>query len=121
MNKTALIIILLFIGIGIFLFRIGSEKNKITLADDRAYLFVGEGCPHCEKVEEYIRDNKIGEKLTIETMEVFKNIANQRYYQKAFELCGKETKDILVPVLYYKGECFSGDVDIEKKLGEFKI
>jgi len=118
MNKTAVLIVLLFVGIGLFLFRISSEKNNVVLSEDKVYLFVGAGCSHCEKVEEYIRDKKIGEKVSIETMEVFKNISNQRYYRKAFELCGKEVKDISVPILYFRGECVSGDVDIEKKLDE---
>ena len=118
MNKTAILIILLFLGIGIFLYRISIEKNNISLSDDRAYLFVGEGCPHCEKVEAFISENKIGDKITIETKEVFKNIGNQKYYRKAFQLCGQDVKDISVPVLYYRGECLSGDVDIEKKLEE---
>ncbi|MBD3244994.1 MAG: hypothetical protein GF335_03315 [Candidatus Moranbacteria bacterium] len=81
------------------------------------YLFVGEGCGHCEKVENYIEQNNLKEKKKIEILEVFAQKANQKIYLKAFEKCGKEKpQNISVPVLYYNGNCMSGDVDIIEEL-----
>jgi glutaredoxin-related protein len=39
-------------------------------------LFYGNGCPHCAKVEQYFKDNKITKKFDIVQKEVFYNATN---------------------------------------------
>lgn len=40
-------------------------------------LFYGNGCPHCAKVEEYIKDNNLSKTFDIDQKEVFYNKANR--------------------------------------------
>ncbi|MEI6119385.1 MAG: hypothetical protein WCP92_09700 [bacterium] len=39
-------------------------------------LFYGNGCPHCAKVEEYIKNNQISQKFDLQKKEVFFNKKN---------------------------------------------
>ncbi|MBD3238338.1 MAG: hypothetical protein GF332_01715 [Candidatus Moranbacteria bacterium] len=96
-----------------------SKTQAVTLDDNSYYLFVGEGCDHCQKVEEHILEHKLREKLAIQIMEVFKKTENQNFYFLAFDKCGKdEPKTVSVPVLYHNGKCLTGDQDIIQELGE---
>lgn len=141
-KKTAIVLVFLIIGAGLVWYRMGTdagksgnqgdnpsvlnqqpdkgkaEENNGEIKDDQVYLFVGEGCPHCENVEKFIEENKIADKIKITTLEVFVNKGNQKLYLEAYKKCGKDTKQISVPVMFYKGECIEGDKGIEKKLGE---
>lgn len=144
-KKTAIILVFLIIGAGLVWYRMGSNagkggnegnnpgainqpdkgqeqgqagENSGEIKDDQVYLFVGEGCPHCENVEKFIEENKIADKVKITTLEVFVNKGNQKLYLEAYKKCGKDTKQISVPVMFYQGECIEGDKGIEKKLGE---
>lgn len=50
-------------------------------------LFVGDGCPHCTTVENYIEENNLMDKLPIKIYEVWTNTANQPLFlQKAQEV-----------------------------------
>jgi glutaredoxin len=49
----------------------------ISVSSAQEYiLFYGNGCPHCAKVEEYIKDNKLGKQFDIAQKEVFFNKKN---------------------------------------------
>jgi glutaredoxin len=57
------------------------------LAFAEMMLFVGDGCPHCTVVEEYLEDNDISSQFDISINEVWYNTDNQKLYEeKALEL-----------------------------------
>lgn len=127
MNQKVIILILaILLGTVFFLYRIKNtqkaivlNKEQVTLSDNTTYLFVGDGCTHCENVEKFIGDNEVGGKITLEILEVFKEVGNQKYYLEALNKCNApDKKNISVPVLYHNGECINGDVDIINKLKE---
>ena len=94
-----------------------SEKQEFNLDEDKAFLFVGEGCGHCADVEEQIEAKNLRDKVAIQEIEVFQNSDNQEYYLDAFKRCNQDTNgQIGVPVLYYQGECISGPTAILEKL-----
>jgi glutaredoxin len=46
----------------------------ISVSSAQEYiLFYGNGCPHCAKVEQYIKDNKIDQKFDIDMKEIYFN------------------------------------------------
>lgn len=45
-------------------------------------VFVGDGCPHCAVVEQYLKDNDLYTKLGVKTYEVWYNQDNQALYQQ---------------------------------------
>jgi glutaredoxin len=49
----------------------------ISVSSAQEYiLFYGNGCPHCAKVEQYIKDNKITQQFDLTQKEVFFNKKN---------------------------------------------
>lgn len=83
-----------------------------NIASAEMYLFVGDGCPHCEDIEQYIEENDLYAKLDIRKFEIFKNLENrQLYLQKTAEL-GFESD--AVPLLINNRDHVEGSTAIEK-------
>jgi glutaredoxin len=109
---------LIFLGIFIVLgigFYFSREKNSSQDQDLKGIvLFYGIGCPHCAKVEEFIRENKIKEKIAFEEKEVYFNKDNAKKLVEIAKKCGFNEKEIGVPFLW-DGEnqrCIVGDEPI---------
>jgi len=109
---------LIFLGIFIVLgigFYFSREKNSSQDQDLKGIiLFYGIGCPHCAKVEEFIKENKIKEKIVFEEKEVYFNKDNVKKLVEIAKKCGFNEKEIGVPFLW-DGEnqrCIVGDEPI---------
>ncbi|MBC8494940.1 glutathione S-transferase N-terminal domain-containing protein [archaeon] len=70
-------------------------------------LFIGEGCPYCKKVTNFIAENKIN----IPIKETWNNDSNQK---ELFDLAGK----LQVPCLEINGKPMHESLDIIDKLRE---
>jgi glutaredoxin len=129
-NKT-IIPALLLTGILIFSFVVFAPKknktqnqpetNKSTTQENQQsqqnqesqiILFYGQGCPHCAKVEEYINENKVKEKISFEEKEVYYNQNNAKELGEKAKSCGLDQNEIGVPFLWNNGKCIIGDQDI---------
>jgi len=96
-----------FIAIFLLAFLFSSNGTSAEM-----YLFVGDGCPHCEDIERYIEENDLYAKLDIRKFEIFKNLENrQLYLQKTAEL-GFESDS--VPLLINNRDHVEGSTAIEK-------
>jgi len=62
-------------------------------------LFYGNGCPHCAKVEQYIKDNKIAQKFDLKQKEVFYNAVNLKEFNGYLEKHKLTYDNIGVPFL----------------------
>jgi glutaredoxin len=109
---------LIFLGIFIVLgigFYFSREKNSSQDQDLKGIiLFYGIGCPHCAKVEEFIKENKIKEKIAFEEKEVYFNKENVKQLVEVAKKCGFNENEIGVPFLW-DGEgqrCIVGDEPI---------
>jgi len=109
MNKKFLPLILvgiIVLGVVIFIiFKNISPQSEIIL-------FYGENCPFCQKVEDFIKENKIEEKVTFERKEVFNNEKNAQELVGKAQICELSAADIGVPLLWDGSKCFVGDTDI---------
>lgn len=77
--------------------------------------FWGEGCPHCENVEKFLRENPgLEEKVKLKKIEVFKDLSGQKLFLEKVKECGLESAG--VPVLYQGGKCVQGDQPIIEEL-----
>jgi glutaredoxin len=123
-NKT-IILALLLTGVLIFTFvafapkknktQNQPETNKPTTQEaqqSQIILFYGQGCPHCAKVEEYIKENKVKEKISFEEKEVYYNQNNAKELGEKAKSCGIDQNEIGVPFLWNSGKCLIGDQDI---------
>jgi glutaredoxin-related protein len=92
------------------------ENSSIPsdLIDNKTPIFFyGNTCPHCEDIEEWMKENKIEEKVKLVKKEVYDNGANSFELAQAAESCGLPTDSIGVPFLYTpEGKCLIGTPDI---------
>ena len=117
MKKEALFLI--FLGIFTILaisFYFSREKNSFSSNQELKgiVLFYGIGCPHCAKVEEFIKENKIKEKIAFSEKEVYFNRDNVRKLMEVAKMCGFNENEVGVPFLW-DGEnqrCVVGDEPI---------
>jgi glutaredoxin len=114
------IVVIIFVLIGLVsLYKLMSTNPSNTGALDNVAdltLFWGQGCPHCEKVKEYIKSNNLDAKVKIALKEVYYNKTNQQLLEEAVKKCPEiDTKQgIGVPLAVVKNtnQCLYGDQSI---------
>ena len=124
MKNKILIPTILFAVVLIFsFFALSQEKDKNQISTnetvakegqsaDQVILFYGDGCPHCAIVEEYIKENSIGDKISFAQKEVYYNQNNAKELEAKAKICGLPTDSIGVPFLWDGEDCLIGDQDI---------
>ena len=122
-NKT-IIPAILFIAVLIFAFFALSQKKEESQAQvkepisqenqqsSQIILFYGDSCPHCALVEDYIKENGIGDKISFSQKEVYHNQNNAKELEEKAKICGMPTDSIGVPFLWDGSKCLVGDQDI---------
>jgi len=111
--------LILIIAVLFGAFKLLSQKPSSTTHD--LILFYGNTCPHCKIVEEFIKTNKIDEKLKIDQLEVYDNKANSATMVSLVQkVCPDQiTKEgIVVPFLVdtKNNQCIIGDTPINDYL-----
>ena len=122
-NKITTIIVGLAIVVVMGVIAIGSNNQKKVVPSEISSVnvpifFYGNSCPHCADVEEWIKTNKVEEKIEIIKKEVYDNQENARELTKAAESCGLPTDSIGVPFLYAEGKCVVGTPEVTSYLSE---
>lgn len=82
--------------------------------DIGAIFFYGSTCPHCKKVEEYFKTNRVEEKIKVDQREVYGDKNNAAMMKEKQNLCkdlAEENKGG-VPFLYTPEKCIVGDQPI---------
>ena len=78
----------------------------------QSILFYGDGCPHCEIVDTFIKENGIQDKMAFQKLEVFNNPGNASILSEKAAICGLDTKNIGVPFFWDGSKCYTGDEPI---------
>jgi len=128
MNKKIIIPSALFVlALGFSFFVLSQDKKDRSVsnsstengsiegesqAQNGIIFFYGDGCPHCAIVEEYIKENKVAEKLAFSQKEVYYNRNNSKELEEKAKICGMSTDSIGVPFLWDGEKCLVGDADI---------
>lgn len=120
MNKKILLFIglILILGVSVAFLKTKKTKNNESSPpnnekkNEELILFYGEGCPHCEKVEKFIEENKIDKKISLEKKEVYNNDNNGKELGEKAVSCGMDTDRIGLPFLWDGKKCLMGDTDI---------
>jgi glutaredoxin len=105
-----LAVVFLALVFGFYYFRLAHREASTVAAsttNSAMILFVGEGCPHCAKVKDYVTTNKIDQKINIEEKEVWSNQDNENLMKQKATQCG--ITDYGVPFLWDNGTCTVGD------------
>jgi len=77
-------------------------------------LFEGNNCLYCEKVDNFIKVNKIEDKVKFTRLEVFSNPKNTAILEDKAQICGISHSQIGVPLLWDGKGCIVGYIDIIK-------
>lgn len=86
--------------------------SKVSGIPKQATLFVGQGCPHCKIVEDFIAANDVAKKVTFDTKEVWYNQDNAVVFNKVWQNCGLNPTNMGVPLYWDGTTCYSGEVEI---------
>lgn len=80
-------------------------------------LYWGTTCPHCHDTIEWIKKNKIEEKISIVRKEVYNNQTNSLELSAKAKSCGLDEMNIGVPFMYTsQSDCLIGTPDITSYL-----
>lgn len=86
----------------------GEVKSAITFEKDAIIYYYGNTCPHCAVLNDWLKENKIADKVKFAKKEVYSNQQNSLELQAAAKECGLDTSSIGVPFVYAKGSCYVG-------------
>ncbi|EKD43946.1 MAG: hypothetical protein ACD_72C00062G0001 [uncultured bacterium] len=86
--------------------------NKASGLPTTSILFVGQGCPHCKNVEDFIVANQVDKKVQFETKEVWYNQANAILMNKVWKQCGLNPTNMGVPLYWDGSTCYNGEIEI---------
>lgn len=91
-----------------------TQTGVVEGASDAATIYYyGAECPHCQRVAEFLEENKIAEKVDFAKKEVWHDAANNREMnRRAKEVCGLEPDALGVPFLIGDDKCFVGEVEV---------
>jgi hypothetical protein len=96
---------------------LSKKKTPVNLPlKNSLVLYYGLTCPHCKEVEEWLKKNKVEEKIKIEKKEVWYNKENAAELQEVAKFCSLDPTSIGVPFLWTDGKCYIGTPDVEKVL-----
>lgn len=116
MNKTAVIIVaIIFLGMIFwgwqsgFFARVFTGPTKAEPIPGGIILFYGDGCPHCENVDNFIEENNIKDKVSFSNLEVWYNKKNQNILAQIVKKCNLPIDQIGVPFLYDGQNCLIGE------------
>ncbi len=112
----ALIATILIIVGGVFLVSKGGNstpQGSPPPLPNKLEYFWGEGCPHCEIVQEFLDSWENTDKLNIDKREVWYNKTNANLMTARVIQCGMDPKKAGVPFMFTpEGECINGDEPI---------
>jgi glutaredoxin len=122
MNKTSLIIIfsVIILVLGAFLWKEKNENHQLielilSIIEGKTIYFYGEGCPHCAKVEEFLKENKVESKFQFVKKEVYNEKINaELLFLVAQRKCNLSMNQIGVPFLWSGSDCIIGDEPVIK-------
>ncbi|OGL52267.1 hypothetical protein A3K55_00670 [Candidatus Shapirobacteria bacterium RBG_13_44_7] len=117
------ILLVLFLALAaLFFYRWLSSRPSVagsTQDNSAVIIYWGIGCPHCEKVKDYVKDNQIDKKISIAYKEVYYDQKNQKELEEVARQCQLDTSGgVGVPLAFFKSSsvCQIGDQSIIDQL-----
>ncbi|MDO8240461.1 MAG: hypothetical protein Q7T51_00545 [Candidatus Moranbacteria bacterium] len=109
------IVLFLVLTMGLYFWSSKDEAKKAveTPVTSDVIFFFGRECSHCKDVEKFVSDNKIAEKVTFDSLEVWHNDANAKILTQKAQECKLAQDKIGVPFLFARGKCFVGTPEVE--------
>lgn len=102
-------------GIGVIVFLAAVffiARFSGSAAPEGMILYYGDGCPHCAKVDAFLDENHVEQRVRFERKEVYNNKKNAREMGNLAKRCGFATESIGIPFFWTGTTCLTGDQDI---------
>jgi len=118
---TSVVISVVIVILGYILVDSSNKKKAVKVSlpsKDKIVYYYGLTCPHCKDVEEWMKKNKIEEKVKLEKKEVWYNRENAAELQEVARFCKLDPNAIGVPFLWADGKCYIGTPEVKKILEE---
>lgn len=106
------VLLFLFYGGGLTMINEAWRKLPNNYSPSGIILFEGDNCSQCEKVDKFIIDNKVEDKVSFTRLEVFNNMHNADILADKSQTCGLDPSQIGVPFLWDGSNCIIGYVDV---------
>ena len=106
--------LVLFLFLSLVVVVSGCQKQagpSTTASSTSLVLFYSTTCPHCQKVEKYLTDNKVRDKINFDMKEISDPVVAQDLINKV-KICKLDATNVGVPFLWNNGQCLVGDEDI---------
>jgi len=116
--KKLIPLFLILVAVAGYFYYNSTKANILGSTDSEAelILFWGDGCPHCETVKDYIKDNKLDSKVNITYKEVYSSQENQVELEATVKKCPEidSSRGIGVPLAFDTQDnvCLYGDTPI---------
>lgn len=90
------------------------SREIINSENPDIIIYYGKGCPHCTKVEEYIKASKADEKVKLAMKEIWYDKENASEMNTKADICKVNKDELGVPFMYSasNSKCYTGDQDI---------
>ena len=118
---TSVVISVVIVILGYILVDSSNKKKAVKVSlpsKEKIVYYYGLTCPHCKEVEEWMKKNKIEEKIKLEKKEVWYNRENAAELQEVARFCKLDPNAIGVPFLWADGKCYIGTPEVKKILEE---
>lgn len=93
--------ILLILSICVFLVSCGQSNSTDIINPDADFLyFFWATCPHCQELNNIIKDEDLFSKITVEKREVYFNQDNQKIFTDTIQKIGLNPDETGVPFVY---------------------
>lgn len=108
LSNASLAILVLFIA-GALTYSVVRGKSQPA---GNLSLYVMQDCPHCEIIKNYMAENNILDKYSIEIKDTGESIKNYNELMLYSTNCGLDLAVVGVPFLYESGNCYMGEDEI---------
>jgi glutaredoxin len=105
----AIVIVAVIVG-SVFWVNYQKQQKATSIPKSQMIFFYGDGCPHCAKVEKFIKDNNILQKFKLQEKDITGDRINLNLLIARAKVCGiKDVKQIGIPFLWTGSKCIVGD------------
>lgn len=111
-QKIFIVITILVIAGGVLLYFVLPKRSMSLVLPEEIIFYYGDTCSHCKRVEEYIVQHTIHDKISFVEKEVYNDQNNRTEFTRVIKKCNIGNGKVIVPVLWHDNICLVGDKDI---------
>ena len=93
--------------------KLASAQVDDSVLNTQMIYYYGEECPHCQRIEAYLDENKVADTVPYIKKEVWHDTQNNaEFLRRAQSVCGLDQSKLGVPFVIVDSKCYSGEVEV---------